>query len=102
MRRLFPVFALTFLAAATVATAQQTPPSTQPEQGTSQSQTMPPSETAPRSSTSSESSKADKKQLMEDCITRVQADNPSADAQDIKDICKKRLISYSSPQSPRD
>jgi hypothetical protein len=104
MKPLSPVFALTALAAATVATAQQTPPSAEPPPDTnqSQSQTMPLSETAPPSDTSSGIRKADKKELMENCITRVQADNPSATANDIKDVCKKRLKSYSSPQSPRN
>jgi hypothetical protein len=104
VKRLFPAFALTAVAAATVAIAQQTPPSAEPRPDTnqSQSQTMPPSETAPPSDTSSGIRKADKKELMENCITRVQADNPSATASDIKDVCKKRLKSYSSPQSPRN
>jgi hypothetical protein len=102
MKRLSPVFALTVLAAATVATAQQTPPSAEPPPDTNQSQSMPPSKTAPPSGRSSGVSKVDKKELMENCITRVQADNPIADAKDIKDVCKKRVDSYSSPQSPRN
>ena len=103
MKRPSPVFALTALAAATVATAQQTPPSAEapPDTNQSQSQTMPPSQTAPPSDTSSGISKAEKKELMEHCITQVQADNPSATANDIKDVCKQRLKSYSSPAELR-
>ena len=94
MKRLFPVFALTAIAAATVATAQQTPSSAQPPASTSrsQSQTTPPSD----------SSKADKEALMRNCITQTQADHPGATAKDVKDYCKKRVESYTSPQSPRD
>jgi len=92
MKRLFPVFALTAIAAATVATAQQTPSSAQPPASTSQSQTTPPSDT----------SRADKEALMRNCITQTQADHPGATAKDVKDYCKKRVESYTSPQSPRD
>ena len=38
---------------------------------------------------------------MTNCITRVQADNPIATAKELKDVCKKRVNSYSSPQSPQ-
>ena len=92
MKRLFPVFALTAIAAATVGTAQQTPSSAQPPASTSQSQTTPPSDT----------SRADKEALMRNCITQTQADHPGATAKDVKDYCKKRVESYTSPQSPRD
>jgi len=94
MKRLFPVFALTALAAATLATAQQTPSSTQPPANTSQSQSQrtPPSDT----------SKADKEALMKNCITQTKADHPGATANDVKDYCKKKVESYTSPQSPRD
>ena len=93
MKRLFPVFALTAIAAATVATAQQTPSSAQPPASTSQSQTTPPSDT----------SRADKEALMRNCITQTQADHPGATAKDVKDYCKKRVESDTSPQrSPRD
>ena len=41
-----------------------------------------------------------KHELMENCITRVQADStPSVTASDIRAVCKKRLNSYSSSQS---
>jgi hypothetical protein len=44
----------------------------------------------------------EKHQLMEDCITRVQADSsPSATARDIKQACKEQVNSYLSAQSPR-
>jgi hypothetical protein len=39
--------------------------------------------------------------LMEDCITRVQADSgPSVTAREIKQFCKNRVNSYASLQSP--
>jgi hypothetical protein len=95
MKRLFPVFALTALAAATVATAQQTPSSAQPPASTSrsQSQTTPPSD--PR--------KADKEALMRNCIAQTKTDHPGATANDVKDYCMKRVESSTPPQqSPRD
>jgi len=98
MKRLFPVFALTALGAATAATAQQTPPSAQPPSSTSQSQ----SQTTPPSDTSSQSSKADTQSLMRNCIAQTQKDHPGATANDVKDYCKKKVESYTSPQSPRD
>jgi hypothetical protein len=103
MKRLSPVFALTALAAATVAIGQQTPTSAEPPSDTnqSQSQAAPPSETMRPSDTSNESRKADRQELMANCITRVQANNPIATAKEIKDVCKKRVNSYSSPQSPQ-
>ena len=37
----------------------------------------------------------EKHELMENCITRVQADSaPSATAGDIKEVCKRRVNSY--------
>jgi hypothetical protein len=55
MKRLFPVFALTALAACNT----------------------------------------EKHELMDTCITRVQADSaPSATAGDIKEVCKRRVNSY--------
>ena len=37
----------------------------------------------------------EKHELMENCITRVQADSaPSATAGDIKEVCKRRVKSY--------
>jgi len=94
MKRLFPVFALTALAAATVATAQQTPPSAQPPASTSQSQ---------RQTTPPDTSKPDKQALMRNCIAQTKTDHPGATANDVKDYCKKRVESNTSPQqSPRD
>ena len=92
MKRLFPVFALTALAAATIAIAQQTPPSPQPPASTSrsQSQTTPPSDT----------SKANKEALMRNCIAQTKTDHPGATPSDVKDYCKKRV--ESSQSSPRD
>jgi len=90
MKRLFPVFALTALAAATVATAQQTPAQPPASTSRSQSQTMPPSDT----------SKTDKEALMRNCIAQTKTEHPGAIASDVKDYCKKRV--ESSQSSPRD
>ena len=44
----------------------------------------------------------EKHQLMENCITRVQADSaPSVTARDIKQVCKEQVNSYLSAQPPR-
>ena len=44
-----------------------------------------------------------KQELMEICYKRVQADSASfVTARDITEVCKQRVNSYSSPQSPRD
>ena len=58
MKRLSPVFALTALAAATVAIAQQTPSSAEPPSDTNQIQAAPPSAMRPADARN-ESRKAD-------------------------------------------
>jgi len=40
--------------------------------------------------------------LMRNCIAQTQKDHPGATANDVKDYCKKKVESYTSPQSPRD
>jgi hypothetical protein len=37
--------------------------------------------------------------LMKDCVTQVQAANPSVSAQDVQAYCEKQIASYSA--SPR-
>jgi hypothetical protein len=73
MKRLVPAFAVIALAAATVAIAEQTPPSAQPppDANQSQKQSMPPSEAAPPSDTSNGIRKVDKKELMESTSSRL-------------------------------
>jgi hypothetical protein len=44
----------------------------------------------------------EKHELMENCITRVQADSaPSATAGDIKEVCRRQVNSYLAHQPPR-
>jgi hypothetical protein len=89
VKRLSTVFALTALAAATVALAQQQTAPQPQAQTPSSSQSQTPSDP-----------KADKQALMKDCLTQVRAANPGADEKDIKDYCTKRVNTYSS--SPHD
>ena len=79
--------ALTALAAATVALAQQTPPPTPAEPRTN---TTPQEQTAPRMS------EADKLRLMNHCTRLVQAARPSLPEKDIKAYCEKKVESYAS------
>ena len=45
----------------------------------------------------------EKHELMDHCITRVQADSaPSATAGDIKEVCKRRVNSYLAHGAPRE
>ena len=94
-----PAFALAALAAAlaaaTIALAQQTPPTTaEPPASTApQEQTTPPPDSGSRPSD------ADMQALMKDCVTQVQAANPSVPAKDVQAYCGKQIASYSS--SPR-
>jgi hypothetical protein len=93
VRRLSAVFALSALAAATVALAQQTTPQPQAQPPASTTESQTPSD--PNSSTSGESGKADKQALMKDCLTQVRAANPGVPERDIKDFCTKEVNSYS-------
>ena len=90
-----PAFALAALAAATIALAQQTTPPTAepPATATQQEQTTPPADS------SSRPSEADMQALMKDCVTQVQAANPSVPAKDVQAYCEKQIASYSA--SPR-
>ena len=102
MKRFSAVFALTALAAATVALAQQAPPPAQPPaSATSQQQspnaTTPPSD--PSASANGESRTAEKRALMKDCLAQVGAANPGVPEKDIKNFCDKE-VNQSTP--PRD
>ena len=95
MKRASALFALTAMAAATIALAQQATPQTPaqpPASATSEEQTTPPSEPSARTSS------ADKQALMKDCLTQVQAANPNVPPKDIQAYCDKQVNSPSSPQ----
>lgn len=88
MKRLIAVFALSTLAAATVGLAQQ---------ATQQTPTQPSATTSQATSPSDPSAgKADKQTLMKDCMTQVQAANPSVSAKEIQAYCDKEVKKYSS------
>ena len=86
MKRLSTVFALAALGVATAALAQQ--PYSQPQQHT------PPS-TSQQEQTSP--TKADKQALVKDCLTRMQAANPSASKKDFQAYCDQKVEERSSP-----
>ena len=96
MKRTSALFALTAMAAATVALAQQAAPPTPaqpPSSATSRSRQLRRGTPSARTS-----SAADKQALMKDCLTQVQAANPNVPAKDIQAYCDKQVKSYSSPQ----
>ena len=84
MKPVSATLALIALAAATAGLAQTTP--SQPEPAT-----QPSSETS--------TGKTDKEALMKDCMTQVQAANPSASKKDVKDHCIKQVNQQSGSQS---
>jgi hypothetical protein len=97
MKRVSAAFALTAVAAATIALAQTAP--AEPPASTEQQQTNPttqPSDPGARS----DSGRADPQALMKDCIKQVQAANPNVPQKDIKEYCDKQVKSQSS--SPHD
>jgi len=88
VKRLSAAFALTALAAASVALAQQptTPqPQAQPP-ASAQSQTPPDRD-------ASTSGVRGKQELMKSCFTQVQAAHPGVPEKDIKDFCTKEVNS---------
>jgi len=96
MKGLATVFALTALAAGSMALAQQSSPS---------SSTPPPSSTSSSTSqdpSASTSSTSDKQALMKKCVTQVQAANPTAPMKDIQAYCDKEVKSYSTESAPRN
>ena len=83
--------ALSALAAATVALAQQTAPQTPRTSTTPQEQTAPPANSGARMH------EADQQALMTDCMKKVQAAHPSVAEKDIKAYCDKQMKTYSPP-----
>ncbi len=84
------LFAVGTLMAATMALAQQTTPSPEPPTSTApQEQTAPPTDASPRMS------QPDREALMKDCLSQVQAANPSVPEKQIRDYCEKQVNSYS-------
>ena len=90
MKRLAAVFALSTIAAATVGLGQQATQQTPPQPSATTSQTTSPSDPS--------AGKADKQALMKDCLTKVQAANPSASQKDIKAYCDKQVKGSSTPR----
>lgn len=100
MKRLATVFALTALAAGSIALAQQqTYPSTSTAPPASSSSSASSTSQDPAASTSSSS---DKHALMKKCLTQVQAANPSAPLKDVQTYCEKQVSSMSSGTTPRN
>jgi hypothetical protein len=93
MKRVATVFALTALAAGSIAIAQQYSPSTSPPPASSSS-----SATSQDQSTSS----SDKQALMKKCLTQVQAANPTASAKDIQAYCDREVKAYSTESAPKN
>jgi Ni/Co efflux regulator RcnB len=85
MKRLVTAFALTALAAGSLALAQQSSP---------QTSSAPPASSSAQSS--STMSAADKQALMKKCVTQVQAANPTASMKDIQAYCDRQVQAYSS------
>jgi hypothetical protein len=89
-------FALSALAAVTVAVAQQTTPSTSAQPQTST--TTPQEQTAPPAPSSTPMSQADKQSLMNKCMTQIQAANPTVPEKEIRAYCDKEINNMASPR----
>jgi hypothetical protein len=87
--------ALAALAAATIAIAQQTTPSSPAEPRTN---TTPQEQTAPPADSSARMSEADRQALMNKCLTQVQAANPNVPEKDIRNYCDQEIKSIASPR----
>ncbi len=87
--------ALAALAAATVALAQQTTPPPRAEQRIS---STPQEHAAPRADSSVRMSQADKRDLMNKCVTQTRADNPNVPERDIRVYCEQGIKSITSPR----
>lgn len=94
MKRLATVFALTALAAGSIAMAQQYPPST--------SSAPPASSASSATSQEQSTSSSDKQALMKKCLTQVQAANPTASAKDIQSYCDRQVKAYSTESAPKN
>lgn len=94
MKRLATVFALTALAAGSIALAQQSAPSTS---------TAPPASSSSSAMSQDQStSSSDKQTLMKKCLTQVQAANPSVSAKDIQAYCDRQVKAYSTESAPKN
>jgi hypothetical protein len=93
MKRLVTAFALSALAAGSLALAQQSSPQTSSE---------PPASSSAQSSSSGTMSTADKQALMKKCVTQVQAANPTASMKDIQAYCDRQVQAYSSESTPKN
>ena len=93
MKRLATVFALTALAAGSIALAQQTSPSTS---------SAPPARSSSSTSQDPSTSASDKQALMKKCLTQVQAANPTASMKDIQAYCDKEVKAYSTESAPKN
>lgn len=87
MKRLATVFALTALAAGSLALAQQ-------QYSPSTSTAPPPSSSSSATTPDQSTGSADKQALMKSCLTQVQAANPTASAKDIQAYCDKEVKAY--------
>lgn len=93
MKRVAKVFALTALAAGSIAMAQQYSPSTSPP---------PSSSSSSATSRDQSASSSDKQALMKKCLTQVQAANPTASAKDIQAYCDREVKAYSTESAPKN
>jgi hypothetical protein len=104
MKRFPAAFALTALAAATVALAQQAPPAAEPpasaapEQQSPNATTVPSDPNAGADPNASTNSDDRRQTLMKDCVTQVAAANPGVPAKDINNFCDKEVNQVSKPR----
>jgi len=87
--------ALAALIAATAGLAQQTTPPTPAEPRMS---TTPHKQAAPRADSRAHMSQADKRDLMNKCVTQTRATNPNVPEQDIKGYCDEGIKTVTSPR----
>ncbi|MFZ1907416.1 MAG: hypothetical protein WAU56_18705 [Steroidobacteraceae bacterium] len=95
MKRLVAAFALSTLAAATIGLAQQATQQAPAQPSASPSQATTPSDPGSASQAASPSNPGaghvDKQALMKDCMTQVQAANPTVAAKDIQTYCDEQV-----------
>jgi hypothetical protein len=95
MKRLATVFALTALAAGSIAMAQQ-------QSSPSASSAPPASSSSSAKSQDQSTSSSDKQALMKKCLTQVQTANPGASAKDIQAYCDREVKAYTSESAPKN
>jgi hypothetical protein len=93
VKRLAAAFALSALAAATVGLAQQAAPQSQPPPATSQAPPASDSSATNQATTPSDptAGKAERQALTKDCVTQVQAANPTVSLKDIQTYCDDQV-----------